>query len=172
MIISVYRWTFSVFHKLVFLQNKASILEVLEKSLNNIHKLVCMNRTVSYISDILAGKAAARRKSRGRPTSIESQRDPLGRQSSTSSLGANTSYDGEGDERTYDCDICGKQFSHNDRLRRHRKIHTTEKPYKCDICGKGFKEKCNLKHHRYIHTGNNITAISTQVITSPLYPYR
>lgn len=104
-------------------------------------------------SDIIPGKAGSRRKSRGRPTSIESQRDPLGRQSSTSSLGANTSYDGDGEERTYDCDICGKQFSHNDRLRRHRKIHTTEKPYKCDICGKGFKEKCNLKHHRYIHTG-------------------
>lgn len=104
-------------------------------------------------SDVLPGKLGSRRKSRGRPTSIESQRDPLGRQSSTSSLGANTSYDGDGDERTYDCDICGKQFSHNDRLRRHRKIHTTEKPYKCDICGKGFKEKCNLKHHRYIHTG-------------------
>lgn len=104
-------------------------------------------------SDLLPGKAGSRRKSRGRPTSIESQRDPLGRQSSTSSLGANTSYDGDGEERTYDCDICGKQFSHNDRLRRHRKIHTTEKPYKCDICGKGFKEKCNLKHHRYIHTG-------------------
>ena len=108
---------------------------------------------MTNISDILAGKAGSRRKSRGRPTSIESQRDPLGRQSSTSSLGANTSYDGDGEERTYDCDICGKQFSHNDRLRRHRKIHTTEKPYKCDICGKGFKEKCNLKHHRYIHTG-------------------
>ena len=105
------------------------------------------------VSDLLPGKAGSRRKSRGRPTSIESQRDPLGRQSSTSSLGANTSYDGDGEERTYDCDICGKQFSHNDRLRRHRKIHTTEKPYKCDICGKGFKEKCNLKHHRYIHTG-------------------
>lgn len=104
-------------------------------------------------SDMLPGKAGSRRKSRGRPTSIESQRDPLGRQSSTSSLGGNASYDGDGEERTYDCDICGKQFSHNDRLRRHRKIHTTEKPYKCDICGKGFKEKCNLKHHRYIHTG-------------------
>lgn len=104
-------------------------------------------------SDGLPGKLGSRRKSRGRPTSIESQRDPLGRQSSTSSLGANTSYDGDGEDRTYDCDICGKQFSHNDRLRRHRKIHTTEKPYKCDICGKGFKEKCNLKHHRYIHTG-------------------
>lgn len=105
-------------------------------------------------SDLSPGKAASRRKSRGRPTSIESLRDPLVRQSSTtSSLGANTTVSGDGEDRTYDCEICGKQFSHNDRLRRHRKIHTAEKPYKCDICGKGFKEKCNLKHHRFIHTG-------------------
>ncbi|XP_045184941.2 zinc finger protein sens-like isoform X2 [Mercenaria mercenaria] len=104
-------------------------------------------------SDMSPGKTGSRRKSRGRPTSIESLRDPLARQSSTSSLGANTSVSGDGEDRTYDCEICGKQFSHNDRLRRHRKIHTAEKPYKCDICGKGFKEKCNLKHHRFIHTG-------------------
>ncbi|KAL3884750.1 hypothetical protein ACJMK2_024859 [Sinanodonta woodiana] len=109
---------------------------------------------IQLTTDIIGGKTSSRRKSRGRPTSIETQRDPYGRQISTSSsVGAPATPNISGDERTYDCDICGKQFSHNDRLRRHRKIHTTEKPYKCDICGKGFKEKCNLKHHRYIHTG-------------------
>ncbi|XP_052786367.1 zinc finger and BTB domain-containing protein 38-like isoform X2 [Mya arenaria] len=104
----------------------------------------------------LSPTSASRRKSRGRPTSIESLRDPLGRQTSTMSniSATSTVLSGESEsDRTYDCEICGKQFSHNDRLRRHRKIHTTDKPYKCDICGKGFKEKCNLKHHRFIHTG-------------------
>ncbi|KAL4216419.1 hypothetical protein ACF0H5_024144 [Mactra antiquata] len=117
------------------------------------HDNLQQQEPMELTSDMSPGKTGSRRKSRGRPTSIESLRDPLARQSSTSSLGANTSVSGDCEDRTYDCEICGKQFSHNDRLRRHRKIHTAEKPYKCDICGKGFKEKCNLKHHRFIHTG-------------------
>ncbi|WAR29089.1 ZNF22-like protein, partial [Mya arenaria] len=114
------------------------------------------DRRTSTTTTDLSPTSASRRKSRGRPTSIESLRDPLGRQTSTMSniSATSTVLSGESEsDRTYDCEICGKQFSHNDRLRRHRKIHTTDKPYKCDICGKGFKEKCNLKHHRFIHTG-------------------
>jgi KRAB domain-containing zinc finger protein len=39
----------------------------------------------------------------------------------------------------YKCDVCGKGFSENARLRKHViKTHTGDKPYKCDICGKGF----------------------------------
>ncbi|KAH3875494.1 hypothetical protein DPMN_038761, partial [Dreissena polymorpha] len=130
----------------------------LESELHRLYESEAMqalqHEPMELTSDLSPGKAGSRRKSRGRPTSIESLRDPLGRQTSTSSsIGANTTASMDNDDRTFDCEICGKQFSHNDRLRRHRKIHTSDKPYKCDICGKGFKEKCNLKHHRFIHTG-------------------
>ncbi|XP_035770816.1 zinc finger and SCAN domain-containing protein 12-like isoform X2 [Neolamprologus brichardi] len=56
-------------------------------------------------------------------------------------------------EKSIKCDVCGKSFKYNSRMKRHYSMHTGEKPYSCDICGKGFSQRDNLAVHMRIHTG-------------------
>uniref|UniRef100_A0A8C6PEH5 C2H2-type domain-containing protein n=1 Tax=Nothobranchius furzeri TaxID=105023 RepID=A0A8C6PEH5_NOTFU len=48
---------------------------------------------------------------------------------------------GDGSERPYGCQICGKRFRRAETLRRHNRVHTGEKPHACDICGKLCKQE-------------------------------
>ena len=62
-----------------------------------------------------------------------------------SRLDMNISSGHEG-EKTFDCEICGKIFTHKSRLTKHiGAIHEGKKPFKCDICSSGFARKSNLK---------------------------
>ena len=51
------------------------------------------------------------------------------------------------------CQICGKCFSSPWKVKRHMKVHTSEKPYQCNICGRAFSEKQKVQRHQLIHTG-------------------
>ncbi|CAG5888722.1 unnamed protein product [Menidia menidia] len=60
---------------------------------------------------------------------------------------------GDGSERPYGCQICGKRFRRAETLRRHNRVHTGEKPHACDVCGKTFREPFHLTKHLTVHSG-------------------
>lgn len=51
------------------------------------------------------------------------------------------------------CQICGKTFVDENRLRKHEKLHSAERPFVCEICSKAFTTQAHLKEHLKIHTG-------------------
>ncbi|XP_054620162.1 sal-like protein 3 isoform X2 [Dunckerocampus dactyliophorus] len=60
---------------------------------------------------------------------------------------------GDGSERPYGCQLCGKRFRRAETLRRHNRVHTGEKPHACDVCGKMFREPFHLTKHLTVHSG-------------------
>ncbi|XP_023123614.2 zinc finger and BTB domain-containing protein 14 isoform X2 [Amphiprion ocellaris] len=51
------------------------------------------------------------------------------------------------------CQVCGKTFLDESRLRKHEKLHSAERPFACEICTKAFTTHAHLKEHLKIHTG-------------------
>ncbi|XP_047445346.1 zinc finger protein 239-like [Mugil cephalus] len=60
--------------------------------------------------------------------------------------------DTDTDKKSVTCDICGKTFKTNFKMRVHRRFHTGERPYCCETCGKSFRRSDNLSAHKRIHT--------------------
>ncbi|XP_052864796.1 zinc finger protein 271-like [Anopheles cruzii] len=55
--------------------------------------------------------------------------------------------------KTYNCKICGRQFTSSSNLAKHVTTHTGEKKYMCEFCDKRFSQGGQLTVHRRIHTG-------------------
>lgn len=49
--------------------------------------------------------------------------------------------------RPFVCEVCKKDFARQDRLTRHRRIHTGERPYGCGCCSETFARTERLKKH-------------------------
>lgn len=53
--------------------------------------------------------------------------------------------------KVHKCNICGKDFSRPNHLKRHLTSHSEEKPFTCDICTKSFVRRDHLMQHQKLH---------------------
>ncbi|XP_054273663.1 zinc finger protein 287-like isoform X9 [Macrosteles quadrilineatus] len=49
------------------------------------------------------------------------------------------------------CEICGKAFKNELKLKTHMIVHNDDHKFSCPICGKLFKRLCNLQQHENTH---------------------
>ncbi|EHB03137.1 Zinc finger protein 174 [Heterocephalus glaber] len=99
-------------------------------------------RELEYISSPQKGHPLrGLRKNKGGKRGLSSCLQRLGHQATRSA------------KKPYKCDDCGKSFTWNSELKRHKRVHTGERPYTCGECGNCFGRQSTLKLHQRIHTG-------------------
>ena len=49
--------------------------------------------------------------------------------------------------KSFKCETCGKEFSKQSKLKRHKLIHVKVNPFPCLLCGRRFKRKDHLRGH-------------------------
>ncbi|XP_068819340.1 zinc finger protein 671-like [Capricornis sumatraensis] len=56
-------------------------------------------------------------------------------------------------ERSYECNTCGRVFNCRDTFNNHQEVHRRERSGECDVCGKSFTCSSYVKIHKRLHTG-------------------
>ena len=64
-----------------------------------------------------------------------------------------THLSGRNDRGLYGCEMCGREFSGLNSLRKHVPIHTRRVQHRCDLCGHVFGKREYLLDHVRSHTG-------------------
>ena len=54
-------------------------------------------------------------------------------------------------ERPFECEICGKGFSNERYLKKHKEVHDSTRKFECSVCKKKFKSQKHLTVHDKIH---------------------
>ena len=60
-------------------------------------------------------------------------------------------------DKKFKCDVCGKSFDRNAKLRDHKNTHTGEKPYQCKYCSACFASIGTHAMHQRSHLGHRRT---------------
>ena len=60
-------------------------------------------------------------------------------------------------DKKFKCDVCGKSFDRNAKLKDHKNIHTGEKPYQCKFCNACFASIGTHAMHQRSHLGHRRT---------------
>lgn len=72
---------------------------------------------------------------------------------------------GEGDQKSYQCTVCSKEFRWRNSLKYHQDVeHKTVRPiqrakYRCQICSKIFLHSGALKQHLQVHMGEKASNV-------------